>query len=442
MLWFPRLSQTVNGFLKMARRTSWLYKTVAYPIAAAAIYGTTFPASPGAPLKKPRGEQQWPLVIFSHGVGCSRLMYSSFCGELASRGYIVCAVEHRDGSGPSSSIRLADGSTRDFDFLNWQDVYWPEYSEADQPADETRLRHDQLAMRKAEIEEIVNVMGRIAAGEDIMETGKMSPNFNRQHWGPSWNALHVERPIVIGHSLGGSAALLAASDRERNDFRSIVAFDPAIQRLEPWTGEIHCPMMCINSEEFTLSEDFQRLQSLAKNAPNPPIYSIAGSTHPSFSDVFLIVPGFINRRTGLKVAADEMLDLTVGITIAFLSGSSAVAKHNFVNAWEGPLPTSGPLGRPGEVNWHPNRRRSSFALRRLSRSAKDSSQKLSRKKSPVGEAVEIESADDRGASITGGTLSQEPDGDATLGRAPSERATGRRSFSITHRVRNDSKRRE
>jgi len=214
----------------MARRTSWIYKALAYPIAAAAIHGTTFPASPEAPLKQPKEGDQWPLIIFSHGVGCSRLMYSSWCGEMASRGYIVCAVEHRDGSGPSSSIKLQDGSVKDLEFVNWDDVTWPIYSEADQPTNDTRLRHDQLAMRKAEIEEIVKVMENISAGVEVEETSVRSPHFDWERWGPKWNALNVRRPIMAGHSLGGSVALLAAADKERNDFRSVLAYDPAIQR--------------------------------------------------------------------------------------------------------------------------------------------------------------------------------------------------------------------
>lgn len=39
--------------------------------------------------------KKFPCVLFSHGLGGSRFMYSSFCLELASYGYVVAAIEHR-----------------------------------------------------------------------------------------------------------------------------------------------------------------------------------------------------------------------------------------------------------------------------------------------------------------------------------------------------------
>lgn len=99
------------------------------PAAAAAIYGTTFPGRPNAPLRAtPLSDdpnvptKKWKLMIFSHGVGCSRLMYSAFCGEMASRGYVVCAIEHRDGTSPSSTIVTEDGRTKMLDWLQWTDL--------------------------------------------------------------------------------------------------------------------------------------------------------------------------------------------------------------------------------------------------------------------------------------------------------------------------------
>ena len=147
-----RLSQTIDGFLKMAKRTPNLwYRMVACkyqydvcgprpliicfadPTAAAIIHGTTFPANLNAPLASPpsvpfRGsfhqDGKWPLMLFSHGVGCSRLMYSAFCGEMASRGFIVAALEHRDGTSPSSTIAAADGSTTNLDWVQWTDLQY------------------------------------------------------------------------------------------------------------------------------------------------------------------------------------------------------------------------------------------------------------------------------------------------------------------------------
>lgn len=44
----------------------------------------------------------------------------------------------------------------------------------------------------------------------------------------------------------------------------------------------------------------------------------AGSTHPSFSDVFLILPDYLNRLTGLRIDADKVIDMSVHVVERFL----------------------------------------------------------------------------------------------------------------------------
>jgi hypothetical protein len=81
---------------------------------------------------------------------------------------------------------------------------WPDLPKDKQPEDDTILRHSQLQFRVKEIYHVINSMVRLSQGKDITRTSSKVPDFDWALWR---GAVDANKPIVIGHSLGGSAAV-------------------------------------------------------------------------------------------------------------------------------------------------------------------------------------------------------------------------------------------
>lgn len=71
----------------------------------------SIPAQVDVPLLS--GTNKLPIMTFSHGDPTMSQWYSQFYGELASRGIVVAAVTHRDGSSPATMVLFKNGTSYD-----------------------------------------------------------------------------------------------------------------------------------------------------------------------------------------------------------------------------------------------------------------------------------------------------------------------------------------
>ncbi|GAA5992008.1 hypothetical protein JCM10908_000694 [Rhodotorula pacifica] len=179
----------------------------------------------------------FPLIVFSHGMSGQRTTYSRWCGDIASYGYIVAALEHRDGSGPISIVRLDDGKERTVDFLRMDQVEWPaDYGQVDL----LDFRALQQQLRVSEVAAALDVLQRINNGE-----GSAVAQENRRKdlggegvvgkYLPDWKGrIDFENVAMAGHSFGGGTTLEALRvGKPFFPFTAGIALDPSADPIPP-----------------------------------------------------------------------------------------------------------------------------------------------------------------------------------------------------------------
>lgn len=123
--------------------------------------------------------KRYPVIVFSHGLGGNRLIYSSICSDLASHGFVVVAIEHRDGS-----ASLAKGLEDE----------WIQYDNV--PPEIWGFRHHQLGQRVSEVDLCLAGLDEIAL-KGLNDTN--APQFKGK--------LDMKSLVMAGHSFGGATTV-------------------------------------------------------------------------------------------------------------------------------------------------------------------------------------------------------------------------------------------
>lgn len=383
-LWFgrPRYGMA-EGYAHFAGVPTWL----ALPIFTPALF-TKLPAyrnadiashwapagnsrSEGKKVKmqtgvKPEGATEmpcFPLIIFSHGLGGTRTMYSSLCGEFASYGFVVCAVEHRDGSGIRSYINhsrngLGSMAEREEDghVDHWQkereqgfdvqDYLFPLNNPMDTAPNndkgvDSELRQAQVQLRLAEIEEAYDVICQIANGDGkrIEDAnlrrkgfkGSSSKGLDNVNWNAWKGRVRLDHVTAAGHSFGAATTVEMLRMGKRFHYLSQgIIYDIWGAGTKPLEKEdpgnlIRTPILAINSEAFTYwPKNYELVNAVigeAQNSPEPApswLMTVRGTIHVSQSDFPLIWPHICSIVLKNIANPKRALDININASLEFL----------------------------------------------------------------------------------------------------------------------------
>ncbi|MBN8595446.1 MAG: hypothetical protein J0M33_27085 [Anaerolineae bacterium] len=266
-------------------------------------------------------DASFPIIVMSHGDGMLPALYTTYAEALASHGYVVFGIAH-----PYNAAVVVYPDGRIITAL-------PEASA--QPLD---VRPD---MTPLEIVEAIDRQGRLVAGmmaSDIRFVLNQIELLNA-HDARFKEALDLERIGVLGHSIGGAAAIEAllqdsriavAVNLDGTVFSDVVPIDGrglmtiAIEYVGATiASDTELAGMGLSREEFDqVIAITSRAEDLFRQSPSAYFVMIAGTDHMNFSDVGLLaglVPSF-NDALG-TIEPSYALEITNAYVLAFFDQS-------------------------------------------------------------------------------------------------------------------------
>lgn len=287
------------------------------------------PASMDAPFKS---NEKCPVIIFSHGLGAFRTLYSAICAELASQGFIVASVEHRDQSAsatyyfrektesekakdkkPKTSASAEDNLVKE----------WMYYRALRHGESEFALRNKQVKQRADECILALDKLNEINSGIPVQNV--LQTPFD---WTTLENSMDLCRIAVVGHSFGGATVIEALCKEVK--FKCGVALDawmfPLDDEIFP---RVKQPIFFINSEKFQWAGNISRMKKLESAVIQRKMITIRGTVHQSFPDFTFLTGNWIGKLMKLKGEIDPeiAIDLSNKATLAFLQRHLGLDKN-------------------------------------------------------------------------------------------------------------------
>ncbi|XP_059086199.1 platelet-activating factor acetylhydrolase-like [Tigriopus californicus] len=205
------------------------------------------------------GLEKLPLIVFSHGNGGCRTTYSMVCSEMASKGYLVAAVEHHDGS---ASIARALGGDGQLEWVLPRVVVGEDYE----------VRNDQVCTRARECQTVLDVLQSLNQEKQDGVVKKPFDPRDAFSLGSLYQRIDLEGGVAIaGHSFGGASTIKALMAKEGELFKAGFCFDSwmfPIREEAPDLAIVGKPLFFINYEKFQWRRNLQTMRNFERPLPD------------------------------------------------------------------------------------------------------------------------------------------------------------------------------
>jgi hypothetical protein len=276
-----------------------------------------------------RKQEVFPVLIFSHGALGMPQLNTALMENLASRGFIICAISHTDYSPffrkPDGQIQVLDpdsmeirSKTRENDNPEVRRIA-NQLMQTKESNQQKNLLRQFLQLNPANQKSLFRWVEDISFAIDEMVLHKHGDD-------PFYSRLDLDNIGIFGVSFGGAASVQACAGDNR--CKAAVSMD-CIQFGDPLNSDIAQPLMFMNSEQYQSVNDI--FSALKKDQ----LYyvSIRGTTHQNFSDISIWgglfkmkMLGGINGARCLRIQSDYILAFfnkyLKGIDSPILDGSS------------------------------------------------------------------------------------------------------------------------
>ncbi|KAK5641380.1 hypothetical protein RI129_009927 [Pyrocoelia pectoralis] len=291
-LWTPD-DNTIEGIARAIFIKPFILRFLARWCYATKVYSPTLYG------EKVNTENKLKCIILSHGYSSNRYFYSVICNELASRGYLVAAIEHRDESSCYtyyySSKENVENDVKTP--VNVRHIHVGHYTE----------RNKQVNYRAEECSKLLDFLINLNNGEvpfNILDDLNKDLDFKLSDL---VGHLDMDSLSIAGHSFGGATALLILS--RRKELKQGILLDPWMFSLKGEKCVVEDttqPLLFINTQTFHIFANVRAMEKYLTNDDRQ-MFTIVGTTHESQTDSVHIIGYWLNwfmKKLQPKVAID------------------------------------------------------------------------------------------------------------------------------------------